>query len=105
LNRSATLSNAEPEKAQDEKNGLSRGRGALATSQGRLALSESKAAEVLDLSERTLQRLRLEGGGPAFRIAGAKRVIYPVAELEKWLNSRIVRNTGEAAALRKSAKG
>src|SRR4051812_37295947 len=49
---------------------------------------EATAARLLDLSPRTLQRMRAEGGGPAFVRAGARRVLYSAAEIERWVATR-----------------
>jgi len=51
-------------------------------------LDEAAAARLLALSRRTLQRLRSEGGGPAFIRAGARRVLYDAAEIERWAEGR-----------------
>lgn len=37
----------------------------------------------------TLTKLACLGGGPAFRKAGAKYVIYDIAELDRWANQII----------------
>lgn len=49
-------------------------------------LTERELAEMSRLSLGMLQKLRREGGGPAFvRIGSAVR--YPVVNLHAWLNS------------------
>lgn len=51
-------------------------------------------------SPRTLAKLACVGGGPAFRKAGARIVLYERAELDQWALSRLsapVRHTAEAA--------
>ncbi len=57
-------------------------------------LTQREAAELLRLSERTLERLRLTGGGPRFcRLGHAVR--YREADLESWIASRVVGSTSE----------
>ncbi|MER9212379.1 hypothetical protein NKI54_09925 [Mesorhizobium sp. M0663] len=38
-------------------------------------------------SNGTLAKLAVIGGGPAFRKAGTRRVVYDVSELDRWANS------------------
>jgi predicted DNA-binding transcriptional regulator AlpA len=60
-------------------------------------LTQRQCAEVLALSERTLERLRVSGTGPRFlRIRHSVR--YRPADVEAWLASRIVRSTSEEPA-------
>lgn len=49
-------------------------------------MTEFEAAEVLNLSVRTLRRWRFVGRGPQFRKLGAS-VRYPVADLLEWVNA------------------
>lgn len=64
-----------------------------------LVLTELEAADMLRLSPRTLQRLRLEGGGPRFMVLSLRRIGYPVAELEAWIAKNAVESTsGRRAA-------
>ena len=58
-------------------------------------LRQAEVAEYLRLSERTLERLRVGGNGPAFVKLG-HRVLYRRADLEKWIASRVVHSTSEA---------
>ncbi|MFT8247250.1 helix-turn-helix transcriptional regulator [Roseomonas sp. BN140053] len=51
-------------------------------------LDEATASQLLNISPRTLQRWRGEGGGPAFIRAGARRVLYDAAEIERWASAR-----------------
>jgi hypothetical protein len=66
---------------------------------GDLIVTEAEAARVLRLSPRTLQRMRLEGGGPGFVKLTERRIGYPVASLESWVAERTVRSTSEATGL------
>jgi len=57
-------------------------------------LTQSEAAELLRISERTLERLRVSGTGPKFiRIRHAIR--YRQSDVEAWLASRVVGSTSE----------
>lgn len=46
---------------------------------------EGEIADRFRISRRTLQRWRDAGGGPPFVKMGDRRVVYPVADAEKWL--------------------
>jgi predicted DNA-binding transcriptional regulator AlpA len=60
-------------------------------------LTQRQCAEMLALSERTLERLRVSGAGPKFlRIRHSVR--YRPADVEAWLASRIVGSTSEERA-------
>ena len=64
-------------------------------------LTNAEAAAILKLSPRTLEKLRVNGGGPRFRKFGS-RVIYAREDLDAWANARICESTSDAqyAALR-----
>jgi excisionase family DNA binding protein len=57
-------------------------------------LTQGEAAEVLRLSERTLERLRLQGSGPRYVKAG-RSVRYRETDLDGWIASRVVGSTSE----------
>ena len=57
-------------------------------------VTQSEAAKLLRLSERTLERLRVSGGGPVYVKAG-RSVRYRETDLEKWISARIVGSTSE----------
>jgi excisionase family DNA binding protein len=59
-------------------------------------LTQVEAARLLRLSERTLERLRLQGGGPLFVKAG-RSVRYRECDLERWISARVVNSTSEEA--------
>jgi len=61
-----------------------------------MLLTQSEAAEYLRISERTLERWRVAGSGPAFCKLG-RRVLYQGSTLEEWIGSRVVHSTSEAA--------
>ena len=56
-------------------------------------LTQREAAELLRLSERSLERYRLTGTGPRFVKAG-HCIRYREADLEAWVASRIVSGCG-----------
>lgn len=57
-------------------------------------LIQREAAETLRLSDRTLERMRLDGTGPKFMKAG-RRVLYRYSDLEAWLQERTYQSTSE----------
>ena len=57
-------------------------------------LDQREAARLLRLSERTLERLRLQGGGPLYVKAG-RAVRYRETDLEAWIAARVVSNTSQ----------
>ena len=59
-------------------------------------LTQREAALVLRLSERTLERLRLQGGGPRF-VKANRSVRYRQADIEDWIEARVVSSTSEGA--------
>jgi len=61
-------------------------------------LIQAEAAKLLRVSGRTLERWRVEGGGPAFRKFG-RRIVYAAADLHTWAEARRYRSTsaGDAA--------
>jgi hypothetical protein len=63
------------------------GKGAM-TAEATKFLDEGATARFLNLSPRTLQRMRAIGGGPLFIRAGARRVLYSVAAIEAWAAAR-----------------
>lgn len=58
-----------------------------------LIISETEAAKMLCLSVRTIQRLRLEGGGPRFVKLTGRRVGYTIGDIQTWVRARSVANT------------
>ena len=55
-----------------------------------------EAASYIRLSKPTLERLRLTGDGPPYAKLG-KAVRYRRADLDAWLESRLIRSTSEVA--------
>ncbi len=52
----------------------------------KLLLETPDAAQLLSLSASTLNKLRVYGGGPAYRKIG-KKVLYQYSELTRWVES------------------
>jgi hypothetical protein len=57
-------------------------------------LSNAEAAAFLALSPRTLEKLRVIGGGPKFRKLG-RRVVYSPDDLNSWADARICSSTSD----------
>jgi len=57
-------------------------------------LTQAEAAKLLSLSERTLERLRVSGGGAKFVRLG-KSVRYRECDLIAWVEARVVGSTSE----------
>lgn len=61
-------------------------------------LTSNEAAEVLRISRRTLERMRVDGSGPRYIKVGAgkrSRVLYRESEIETWLNQFSYGSTSE----------
>jgi len=58
--------------------------------------ANAEAARFLRLSPRTLEKMRVVGGGPPFRKFG-RRVLYTLADLEDWAARRICDSTSDPA--------
>ena len=56
--------------------------------------TQGEAARLLRLSQRTLERLRVQGGGPCFVKCG-RSVRYRETDLEEWIAARVVSSTSE----------
>lgn len=62
-------------------------------------LTTAEAARYVRLSKPTLERFRLTGEGPLYvKLGGAVR--YRRAELDKWLESRLVASTSTSSCCR-----
>jgi hypothetical protein len=57
-------------------------------------LNTGEAGQFLGLSPRTLEKHRVIGGGPRFRKLFG-RVLYALADLQAWADSRVYSNTSE----------
>lgn len=60
-------------------------------------LDTKQAAEILNLSPRTLERWRIEGKGPEYRKFG-KRVTYSQAALFEWAEEQARSSTSQAVS-------
>lgn len=58
-------------------------------------LNTEEAARYLRLAASTLNKMRLTGGGPTFIKLGPRRVVYSMADLNRWLVARRRRSTSE----------
>lgn len=58
-------------------------------------LSTDQAAHFIGLSRRTLEKMRVHGGGPQYRKHG-RYVRYHIDDLEGWSKSRMKESTSDA---------
>lgn len=65
-------------------------------------LTNDEAAALLRLSPRTLEKLRVLGGGPRYRKFGA-RVLYAADDLRKWADSRAYDMTSDPGSPQRSS--
>lgn len=56
--------------------------------------TNEEAAAFLKLSPRTLEKMRVIGGGPRFRKHG-RRVVYAVEDLQRWSAARSCESTSD----------
>jgi len=63
------------------------------------SVSTPAAAEILDVSVRTMEEWRRTGAGPQFVRYSSRCLRYRIRELEKFQEERLVSNTIEAARL------
>lgn len=61
-----------------------------------ILLTQPEAAKILRIGERSLERWRVEGGGPPFVKIG-RRVAYDQTTLREWLARNQFSSTAEAA--------
>ena len=59
-------------------------------------LDERSAAKFLRISVRTLQRYRVDGGGPTFTKVSVKRICYLMRDLTSYLEARRFVSTSAA---------
>jgi excisionase family DNA binding protein len=57
-------------------------------------LTQREAAELLKLSQRTIERLRVSGLGPRFVRVG-RSIRYRLTDIESYISSRVVASTSE----------
>lgn len=53
------------------------------------------AANYLGIGKSTLERKRVEGTGPLFRILGSKIVVYAITDLDAWASTHVLMSTSE----------
>lgn len=58
-------------------------------------LTTTQAAGVLGLSPRTLEQLRVKGGGPEYFALGRRAIRYRLCSLEIWLDARRRKSTSD----------
>lgn len=61
-------------------------------------LTPKQLAERLGVSERTIDRFRVNGDGPRFLRVGARRIVYPLAEVQRWEAGRMATSRAEELA-------
>ncbi|WP_025032475.1 helix-turn-helix transcriptional regulator [Bradyrhizobium sp. DOA9] len=60
-------------------------------------LPQQQLAHILAVSERTLERWRVEGCGPAYLKAG-RRVLYRRSDVDQWLDNNARTSTSDRGA-------
>jgi len=59
-------------------------------------LTQRETADLLRLTERTLERLRISGGGPKYvRLGNTRAVRYRPEDIQSWLVKKLVSSTSE----------
>lgn len=61
-------------------------------------LNQTATAKLLGVSQRTLERLRLEGTGPVYRKFG-RRVLYARADILGWADAQCRTSTSDVSML------
>jgi len=61
-------------------------------------LRTAKAAEYLGVGQSTLERKRIDGTGPKFRVLGSRIVTYAVTDLDAWASQQVLSSTSERVA-------
>jgi predicted DNA-binding transcriptional regulator AlpA len=64
----------------------------------RAYLRTAAAATYLGIGKSTLERKRIEGNGPKFRILGTRIVAYAVHDLDAWASEQVLSSTSEKEA-------
>jgi len=57
-------------------------------------LTNAEVAALVNLSPRTLEKMRVIGGGPRFRKLG-RRVVYALEDVQAWSNARACESTSD----------
>ena len=58
-------------------------------------IDEDRAAEVVDLTDRTLQKYRQQGGGPPFIRVSSRCIKYRRIDLRRWSEDRLRSSTSD----------
>jgi predicted DNA-binding transcriptional regulator AlpA len=58
-------------------------------------LRTGHAAHYLGIGKSTLERKRIEGNGPLFRVLGSRIIVYAVKDLDAWASSQVLMSTSE----------
>lgn len=61
-------------------------------------LRTTAAAQYLGIGKSTLERKRIDGNGPQFRVLGAKIIVYAIHDLDAWASEQVLFSTSEKAA-------
>jgi len=67
-------------------------------------LSSKAAAQACGYAESTFRKMRVRGDGPVFTLAGTRKILYRLDDIDAWLLSRPrFTSTSERAAMARSA--
>lgn len=55
-----------------------------------IAVKSSVAASLIGIAPQTLNNWRVQGKGPRYACVGANLVVYRIADIEAWLDERVV---------------
>lgn len=69
-----------------------------AISDGEQLLKPTETASALNVSERTLEKWRYEGGGPPYVRLSRRCVRYRLADLKSYIENRVATSTAAEAA-------
>ena len=58
-------------------------------------LTTAQVAAILSLSPRTLEQLRVKGGGPPYFALGKRAVRYRRSDVDSWLDARQRKSTSD----------
>lgn len=61
-------------------------------------LRTSAAARYLGIGKSTLERKRIEGNGPQFRVLGTKIIVYAIFDLDAWASEQVLFSTSQKVA-------
>lgn len=61
-------------------------------------LRTAPAAAYLGVGKSTLERKRVDGTGPKFRVLGSKIIAYAIPDLDAWASEQVLSSTSERVA-------